>query len=288
MRAERQPRELGDFARGALGKFRMRVEAGADGCTADGEIVKTVESYGDAAAVAVEQIHVAGKFLAEGERRGVLQMGAADFYDVGEFPGFGVERVAKSLDGREQAARGFRGGGDVHGGGKRVVGGLRHVHIIIWMDGLLAAQFASGDFNGAIGNHLVDVHVGLRAAAGLPDAKREVLREFSFDDFIGGPHDEAALFVREFSQVLVHERGGFFEYAEGADQLGRHEVLADSEVDERAGGLRAVVAVDGDFDLAHGVGLGARRNGGGWLGGFRHLWLLEWLLSRFYQQVTGG
>ena len=94
--------------------------------------------------------------------------------------------------------------------------------------------------------------------------------------------------MRKLAQVLVHERGGFLEDAEGADQLGGHEVFADGEVDERTGGLRAVIAVDGDFDLAHGVGLSACRNGGGWLGGFRHLWLLEWLLSRFYQQVTGG
>src|SRR5437773_5393558 len=123
MRAERQGRELGDFLGGANSKFRMRVESRADGGAAYGEIVEAVESDGDAAAITVEHIDVAGKFLAEGERRGVLQMGAADFDDVREFPGFGVERVAKSFDGEEQAARGFRGGSDVHGGRKRVVGG---------------------------------------------------------------------------------------------------------------------------------------------------------------------
>src|SRR5207249_9210398 len=117
---------------------------------------------------------------------------------------------------REQAARGFRSGGDVHGGGKRVVGGLRHVHIIIWVDRFLAAHDAAGHFNGAIGDHFVDVHVGLSAAAGLPDAEREVAVEFSGDDFVGGPDDEAALFVRQLAEVLVDERGGLFEDAEGA------------------------------------------------------------------------
>src|SRR5712664_469489 len=121
MRAEGEASKLGDFAGGALGKFRMGVEAGADGGAADGEIVEAVEGHGDAAAVAVEKIHVAGKFLAEGEGRGVLQMGAADFYDVREFPGFGVESVSESFNRREEAARGFRGGGNVHGGGKPVV-----------------------------------------------------------------------------------------------------------------------------------------------------------------------
>src|SRR5438477_6708647 len=118
MRAKGKTGEFSDFARGAFGEFGMRVEAGADSGTADGESVEAVESDGDAAAIAVEHIDVAGKFLAEGKRRGVLQMGAADFDDVGEFLGLGFERVPKNLYSREQAARGFRGRGDVHGGGK--------------------------------------------------------------------------------------------------------------------------------------------------------------------------
>src|SRR5271154_7505423 len=102
MRAKRKTREFGNFFCGAFGEFGMRVEASADGSAANGEIVEPVERHGDAAAVAVEQIDVAGKFLADGERRGVLQMRAADFNDAGKFPGFGVERVAKFLYGREK------------------------------------------------------------------------------------------------------------------------------------------------------------------------------------------
>src|SRR5208282_3709871 len=150
MRAEGQSGELSDFARSAHGKFGMRVEAGADSGAANGEIVEAVESDGNASAIAVEKIHIAGKFLAESERRGVLQMRATDFYDVGEFLGFGVKRVAKIFQRREQAARRFRGGGDVHGGGKRVIRGLRHIYIVIGVDGLLAAHFAAADFDSAV------------------------------------------------------------------------------------------------------------------------------------------
>jgi len=163
----------------------------------------------------------------------------------------------------------------VHGGGKRVVGRLRHVDVVVGVDGLLAAHDAAADFNGAIGDDFVDIHVGLRAAAGLPNAQREMLVEFSSDDFIGGLGDERALIRRKFAEVLIDERGGFFEDTEGADQLGRHDVLADSEVDERAGGLRAVIAINRHFDLAHGVGLGASRNECCWLRGFRHDGLLR-------------
>jgi len=56
------------------------------------------------------------------------------------------------------------------------------------MDGLPCCPVAAGDFNALLEIHLDDVHFGLGVPlTGLPDAKREVFREFSFDDFIGGP-----------------------------------------------------------------------------------------------------
>src|SRR5260370_5109624 len=160
----------------------MGVKAGADGGAADGEIVETVECAGDGTDIAVKHIDVAGKFLAERERRGIVQMGAADFDDVRKFFGFGIERVAKIFYRGKQPARRFRGGGNVHGGGKGVVGGLRHVDVVVGIDGLLAAHDAAGDFDGAIGDQFGDVHGVLRATAGLPDPEREVVVQFSGDN----------------------------------------------------------------------------------------------------------
>ena len=61
------------------------------------------------------------------------------------------------------------------------------------------------------------VWVRLRAAARLPDAEREVLVEFSFDDFFAGLHDQVRFVGWKFSELLVHLRRRLFEYAEGAD-----------------------------------------------------------------------
>ena len=80
---------------------------------------------------------------------------------------------------------------------------------------------------------------------------------FPGDDFVGGLDDQLGFFCREFAEVLIDERGGFFEDAEGADELGRHGVFADGKVNQRARGLSAVVTVGGNFHLAHAVGLGA-------------------------------
>src|SRR5258708_9303983 len=140
MRAEGQAGQLRDFSRGAIGEFGMRIEAGADGGAADSEIIETVESDGNAAAITVEKTDPAGNFLAESERRGVLHVGAADLDDVRAFLGFYVESVAQLLYRRQKTPRGFRGGGDVHGRGKGVVGGLRHVDVVVRVNGFFAAH----------------------------------------------------------------------------------------------------------------------------------------------------
>ena len=79
-----------------------------------------------------------------------------------------------------------------------------------------------------------------------------------------------AFFFGELAEIAIDERGGFFQDAEGANQFGRHGVFADGEMDEGAGGLRAVVAVHRDFDIAHAVGFGAGGSGFGELRRVRH------------------
>ena len=59
-----------------------------------------------------------------------------------------------------------------------------------WMGFFLPKRLRRRDFDGAIGDDFVGVHVGLRAAAGLPDAQGEVIVEFAGDDFVGGLGDE--------------------------------------------------------------------------------------------------
>ena len=71
MRTKRQMGQLGNFARGALGEFGMRVEAGAHGGAANGQIVEAVERLFEARDVAFEQAGPASKFLADGQGRGI-------------------------------------------------------------------------------------------------------------------------------------------------------------------------------------------------------------------------
>ena len=128
------------------------------------------------------------------------------------------------------------------------------------MNGLLAAQDAAGHLDGAVRDDFVDVHVGLRAASRLPDAQGKVIVQVAGDDFVRSGDDQPGFFGREFAEVLIHQRTSFFQDAERADELRRHGVFADGEVDERTRGLRAVVAVHRHFHLAHAVGFRACRD----------------------------
>jgi hypothetical protein len=91
----------------------------------------------------------------------------------------------------------------------------------------------------------------------LPVRQRRARCRVSRDDLVGGADDRLRLLLGERAAVAVHLRGGLLQDAERADDLSRELLAADLEMLERAFGLRAPVAVRGDLDRAHRVGLGA-------------------------------
>ena len=101
MRAEGQSRQLGDLLGGTLGEFRMRIQSGAHGGSADGEIVEAIEHLFKALDVALQQACPTGEFLADGERHRILQMRAADLDDIGKFLCLGVDGLVHACGSRE-------------------------------------------------------------------------------------------------------------------------------------------------------------------------------------------
>jgi hypothetical protein len=58
--------------------------------------------------------------------------------------------------------------------------------VVVGVDWLLAAHGAAENLDGAVGDDLVGVHVGLRARARLPDDKGEVVNELQGGNLVGG------------------------------------------------------------------------------------------------------
>jgi hypothetical protein len=119
------------------------------------------------------------------------------------------------------------------------------------MDRLFAAALSACQFDGAVGDDLVDIHVRLRAAAGLPDAERELIGKLARDDLVRCSDNQVGLISGEFFQFEVDLGAGLFEDAKGADERPRHPILPDGKVDERASRLSAVVAIGRHLDGAH-------------------------------------
>ena len=61
--------------------------------------------------------------------------------------------------------------------------------MVIGVHGGLGAHGAAREFDGAVGDDLVGVHVRLRARAGLEDDQREVVVELAGDDLVAGLRD---------------------------------------------------------------------------------------------------
>src|ERR1700733_10280737 len=155
MGTERQTRKLGNFLGGTLSELRVSVQAGAHGSSADGKIVKTRQRILQPFDVAIEEVHPARHFLPDGERSSIHQVRTANFDHGRKGACFFVNGIAQLGDRGDQELRDKRSGGNVHGGRKSVVGGLRHIYVIVGVNRLFAAHYSTGYFDSAIRDHLV-------------------------------------------------------------------------------------------------------------------------------------
>lgn len=99
---EREASEFCDVRGGSVAELGVGIQARADGGAANGELVEAGERKFNVAQGLVEQAHVAGEFLPECERSGILEVRATDLDDVGKDGGLGVERVAEFFHGRDE------------------------------------------------------------------------------------------------------------------------------------------------------------------------------------------
>ena len=184
--------DLGDARGDLLGEALGRIEAGADGRAALRQLHQVGQRRFDALDAVRHLRRVAGELLAERERRRVLRMRAADLDDVRPRLRLGVERLVQVAQGRQQAMMDLLRAGDVHGRRIGIVRRLAHVDVVVGMHRLLGAHHAAQHLDRAVRDHLVGVHVGLRAGAGLPHHQREMLVELAVDHFLGGRDDGLA------------------------------------------------------------------------------------------------
>ena len=248
----------GEFAHALGAEFREAgdgVEAGADGGSAHVDLLEE-----DGVALEVRELfrEVVGEgveFLSGGHRDGVLQLGAAHLDDVLEFLTLGPEggdQVAEGLlhmlvHADERVAE---------GAGIGVVRGLGAVHVVVRGAVLVLTLLVPHQFQGAVGDHLVGIHVHGGAGAALHHVHGELVVELAVDNLPAGGDDRFADLLREDAEFGIGGRGGHLHVSHRDDVLGivAHPRGGNLIVVECPLRLDTVVSVGGNLKFSQKVG----------------------------------
>ena len=90
------------------------------------------------------------------------------------------------------------------------------------MHRLLRADNSTKHLDGAVGDYLIDIHVRLRARAGLKDHQREMIVQVTSDHLVARRHHGCTKLGCQLAILHVVLRGALFQDPEGADHLQRH------------------------------------------------------------------
>ena len=159
----------------------------------------------------------AGQLLSHGDGHGILETGAAQldhiFERFGPF-GHGFRQHIHGLDHFQNETV----GGQQHGRGQHIIGGLSHVHMGIGMHFHAVQQHGS-----PVGQNLVEVHMDADAAAAGDHVHRELIVQFPGQNLIGchanGP---GPLFIQG-ADLLIGQSRRLFDAGHGPDHF--HAVL---------------------------------------------------------------
>lgn len=114
---------------------------------------------------------------------------------------------------------------------------------------LLGTKLTTEDLDSTVGDDFVGVHVRLGSRTSLPDDKREVIVEFTFDNFVASlNHGISNIWLK--TKVQVGLCGTLFKKTKSFDDRKRHTFAFTSnlEVLERSLGLSAPVTISWYLD----------------------------------------
>ena len=181
----------------------------------------------------------AGDLLTEGQRRRILQMGAAYFDNIAEGNGFIVQGLLQHVELRDQLLPQGNHRRHVHRRREHVVRALALVDIIVGVNLTLHPARPAQQFTRAIGQYLIHIHVALRAGAGLPDSQRKLVRMFACQHFVRGLNNRLRFLHGQKAEIVIHLRRCALGQRQRINKLGRHFFRRNTKMLQRALGLRA-------------------------------------------------
>ena len=183
-------------------------------------------------------------------------MRAPGFHDVVERVGTLAQRDGEAIHRREGGHE--RGEGrDPDRGRDHVIGGLRHVDVVVRVHRRRRATRRTEARVREVREHLVDVHVEGGARARLIDVDHELVAVRAAEDEVSGRDDRVGALRIEPPGATMHRRRRTLDAHDGVDDPRMRAEPADGEVRDGPCRLRPVPRVRRDLDRAERVVLHA-------------------------------
>jgi len=123
------------------------------------------------------------------------------------------------------------------------------------MNRRLTSERRSCELAAAVGNHFVDVHVELGAAAGHPNVQGKHVVVLAGEDFVTSLNNQLVTLIIEPLAGMVRGGSRFLQGAVGCDHFPGNQIAADAEMLERALGLSTPQFVRRHFNHTEAVTL---------------------------------
>ena len=252
---------------GPATEFRMRIDSRSHSSSANRKFQDCFQSplcSPDA------QFQLAGKsteFLAKTQRRGICQVSPADLDDFVPALGLGLQDISEPAESGNQRFVNTDGDGNMNRGGKRVVGALPHVDVVVRMDRLLHFEaISTGGFDRSIRNDLIAIHIAGGSRSGLENINREFAVEPAGNDFLGGVQHRINLLSVEwvlagagqFSKIPVRDPAGPFDQTHRLNHFWSQCPTRYRKVLDRSLSLCAIVGLSGNLNITHRIVFGTK------------------------------
>ena len=233
----------------------MRVQAGAGRRAANAQPPQPLRREARLLAPALDRRRPGAHFLPQPNRHRVLQVRPTGLHHIVPFGRLASGHLDEARKRRQQLIQPPQDA-QPNRGGDCVIGRLRHIDVIIGMDGLFAGfNVIAEDLIGAIRHHLVGVHVMAGARARLKGIDHKMLMMLSSQDFVARLNDGFREFGVEQAQVPVHFGRRPFDERDAPDEGGQRLHAGDREILPRALRLRRVERPQRHANLAQRIHL---------------------------------
>ncbi len=231
---------------------RFRVQTGSRRRTPDPQLQQFRNAGLQAVAVLLDGRGIGAELLPQADRHRILQMGPSRLENMVEFFRLCPQAVFQRFQLLQQRVQQFQRC-QPDGGGDHVVGGLGHVDVIVGMQHRKLAPAMAQDFQGAVGQDLIDVHVVGRAGSGLEGVHHELIRQCPGQHLVGRRLDGAGKAGVQPSGGPVGPRGAPLDDDRGPDVGGVRPQAGDGKVAHGPRRLGSVVGIFRDFHLTQAV-----------------------------------